>query len=108
LAATPRPTTWRFVVATLGAEETIVASDSALVPGRVFRSGTNRWESASHFEDQTCNGFPIPRPVSAVILGGLGLTVGIVVVNFIRDSRKTKNLRRSLESVVDDRWRVDH
>jgi hypothetical protein len=77
LRLTPRPRTWRFVIDAVH-DQRIVASDSALRSGRVFRPGTNRYESAAHFSDRTCSGSPpalVTVGLIAIILGSVAYAI---------------------------------
>jgi hypothetical protein len=93
LALTPRPSTWRFSVRAIG-DETIVVPDAVLRPGRVFRPGTNRSESVSHFNDQTCSGLPISTNALRFLL------VAVLVVSTAYAVRSEVSRRRRQRGAV--------
>jgi hypothetical protein len=86
------PKTWRFVIGLGDHKDVIVVTDSQFAVGRVFVPGRNQSVSAGHFDNETCNGFPISASALRVLalvalLGGFAL-FGVIVSAVKRERRR--------------------
>src|SRR4051812_15233976 len=67
----------------LSRTDVIMVDDASLRTDRVFRPGTNVFESAAHFDEQTCTGVPVSLPTFRGVFGVVALVVAALFLGFV-------------------------